>query len=167
MPVFVRRLRAEEARKFLEVHHAAVHGLASGHYPGEVLADWAPLPITESAVARFIENPDREIRLVAEVSGEIVGVGALVLMSELRACYVDPRWVRRGVGSAIVGEIECIAREFGAIHLEFDGSVNAEAFYLSLGYSVTARGQHTLRSGQAMACVKMRKSLDQMSSRTP
>jgi putative acetyltransferase len=41
---------------------------------------------------------------------EIVGIGELrVATSELRACYVSPDATRKGVGSAIIREIERIA----------------------------------------------------------
>jgi len=156
----VREMRPEDARAFLEVHHAAVRGIAAKDYPQAVIEDWAPLPVTDRAVERFLLNPDGEIRLVAEDDGEIVGIGALVIdKAELRACYVAPEANRKGVGSALVCEIERIAQEHGIGALELDSSVTAEPFYLAHGYEVRERGEHILRSGQAMACVKMVKNL--------
>jgi len=94
------------------------------------------------------------------MEGEIVGVGALVLAtSELRACYVLPSAVRKGVGSAIVREIERIALENGLASLQMESSVTAEPFYKALGYEVVDYGEHLLSSGDRMACVKMRKLL--------
>ena len=79
-------------------------------------------------------NHDDEIRLVAELDGELVGIGALVLAdSELRACYVVPAAARKGVGSALVAEIERIARQHGLTHLELLSSLTAEPFYRALG----------------------------------
>src|SRR6266436_9161361 len=76
------------------------------------LLDWAPLPVTQTGIERFLANPDSEIRVVAEIDGAIVGIGALVLANcELRACYVAPEAARKGVGSALVAEIERIARD--------------------------------------------------------
>jgi putative acetyltransferase len=156
----VREMRPDDARAFLEVHHAAVRGLAAKDYNQAVIDDWAPLPVTDKAVERFLLNPDNEIRLVAEHDGEVVGIGALVIdKAELRACYVAPEASRKGVGSALVREIERIAEEHGVGALELDSSVTAEPFYLARGYEVRERGEHILRSGQAMACVKMVKSL--------
>jgi putative acetyltransferase len=156
----VREMRPDDARAFLEVHHAAVRGLAAKDYPQAVIEDWAPLPVTDKAVERFLLNPDNEIRLVAEHDGEIVGIGALVVeKAELRACYVASEASRKGVGSALVREIERIAQEHGLGSLELDSSVTAEPFYLAHGYGVRERGEHILRSGQAMACVKMVKNL--------
>ncbi len=118
MSVVVRPMRDEEARSFLEIHRAAVRGLAAEDYPSSVINTWAPLPVTDTAIAFFRVNHDSEIRLIAELDGALVGIGALVLAeSELRACYVVPAVARSGVGSALVAEIERIARHHGLPHL--------------------------------------------------
>jgi putative acetyltransferase len=161
MSVAVRPMRDEEARLFLEIHGRSIRGLAAEHYPDDVIAAWAgPAPISDEAVRHFLENPDHEIRLLAEVDGQPVGLGALVAHNtELRACYVVPEAARRGVGSALVKEMERIALDRGLPHLELHASVNAEPFYAALGYDIVERGEHVLRSGLWMAAVKMRKSL--------
>ena len=101
MSLVVRPMRDDEARSFLEIQRAAVRGLAAKDYPASVIDAWAPLPVTDTAIAFFRVNNDSEIRLVAELGGELVGIGALVLAeSELRACYVVPDAARRGVGLA-------------------------------------------------------------------
>jgi putative acetyltransferase len=153
-------MQPEDARLFLEVHHASVRGLAAKDYPPAVIEHWAGLPITDLSLERFLANPDREIRLVAELDGAIVGIGAVIVENnELRACYVLPSAARKGVGSAIVREIERIARENGVGSLNFDASVTSELFYMALGYQALERGEHVLSSGEPMACVRMRKIL--------
>lgn len=160
MAVHIRKMHDKEARSFLDVHHSAVRGIAAKDYSQAVVEDWAPLPITEKRITAFLENPDDEIRLVAEIDGEIVGVGALVLeKNELRACYVAPKAARKGIGSALVMEIEKIAREHGLTNLQLDSSITAEPLYRAHGYKVIAHGEHELRSGQRMESVKMEKSL--------
>lgn len=160
MTITVRKMRDDDARPFLEVHHAAVRGIAAKDYPQAVIEGWAPLPITEKGIAGILTNPDNETRLVAESDGKVVGIGALVeAKNELRACYVAPDASRKGVGSALVRRIESIARSRGLTFLQLDSSVTAEPFYRALGYEVRARGEHVLGSGQRMTCVKMEKRL--------
>lgn len=160
MPHIVRKMSPDDARAFLEVHHAAVHGIATKDYPPAVIEEWARLPITDAAIQIVRSNPDNEYRLIAEANKQIVGIGALVVEnSELRACYVAPEASRKGIGSALVHEIERVALAQGLTHLELDSSVSAEHFYASLGYEILERSEHLLPSGQAMACVKMRKKL--------
>ena len=153
-------MRDDDARAFLEVHHAAVRGLAAKDYPESVIQDWAPLPITAKNIEGVIANPDKETRFVAQIDREIVGIGVLVIQySELRACYVAPDAIRKGVGSALVRKMETVALDHGLSTLQLDSSLNAEAFYNALGYVARGRGEHILRSGQKMVCVKMEKRL--------
>jgi putative acetyltransferase len=152
-------MRPEEARRFLEIQGDAVRGLAAKDYAASVVEAWAR-PITDQAVERFLANHDNEIRLLAEIDGRAVGIGAIVVgTSELRACYVAPSAARRGVGTALVAEIERIAREHHLDHLHLESSVTAEPFYASLGYQVEGRREFVLSVGVPMAAVQMRKRL--------
>jgi putative acetyltransferase len=160
MSVSVRLIGPDDARRFLEIHRESVRGLAAKDYPSAVIDAWAPLPVSDDAIARLLSNRDQEIRWIAEVDGEPVGIGALVLSeAELRACYVVPRAVRSGVGTAIVAEIERTAREHGLTFLRVTSSLTAEPFYSALGYIVEERGEFLLRPGIPMAAVTMRKEL--------
>ena len=69
MSVKVREMLNDDALAFLQVHHAAVRGIAAKDYPPEVVEDWAPMPITNRSIERFLTNPDGELRLVAEIDG--------------------------------------------------------------------------------------------------
>jgi putative acetyltransferase len=160
MSIFVRPMQPDEARRFLEIHHASVRGLAAADYPPAVIDAWAPLAVTDAALGRFVANRDSEIRLLAEIDGSPAGIGAIVLSnSELRACYVLPSAARRGVGSALVVEIERIAREHRLDHLHVESSLTAEPFYTALGYEIERRGDLTIAPGVGMAAVRMRKDL--------
>jgi putative acetyltransferase len=152
-------MRANEARTLLEIHARSVRGLAAQHYPPKTIDGWAAR-ITNESVRALLRNADDEIRLLAELDGVPVGFGALVVpKSELRACYVVPEATRKGVGSALVREIERIARDHGLTKLDLEASLNAEYFYAALGYAVVERHEHLLRSGVRMAAVKMQKEL--------
>jgi putative acetyltransferase len=156
--VVIRAMCSEDARAFLVVHHAAVWGIAAKDYPLAVIEAWAPMPITKDAIDLVRANPDNEYRVIAEIDGRVVGIAAAVFdTAELRACYVTPDAAEKGVGSALVKEIERAARELGVPQLELDSSVTAESFYRIAGYEVVQRAEHVLHNGQRMACVKMRK----------
>ena len=159
MAVAVRPLRPGEERTYLEIVGRAIRGLAVGHYAPEVIEGWVP-PLAGERFEEIVYNADREIRLIAELDGTPAGIGALVVdSSELRACYVVPEAARRGCGSAIVREIERLAREHGRTRLELASSVNAEPFYLAHGYRVRERSAVTLPNGTTLACVWMEKDL--------
>jgi putative acetyltransferase len=87
-------MRDDEARLFLEIHGRSIRGLAAEHYPADVIDAWT-VPVTKETV-RLLENSDHEIRLIAELDGEAVALGVLVVANaELRACYVVPEAARR------------------------------------------------------------------------
>jgi putative acetyltransferase len=157
--ITVRPLDPNEGRLFLGIHSRSIRGLAAAHYPGDVIEAWSA-PITDEGLHRFLENRDSEIRLIAELDGAPVGLGALVIArSELRACYVEPEAARKGVGTALVRKIERIAVDSGIQRLELLASVNAESFYAVLGYRADGRSELVLRAGVTMAAVKMAKTL--------
>jgi putative acetyltransferase len=159
MLVTVRNMRSDEGGTFLEIHNRSIRGLAAQHYPPDVIGTWV-VPVTEENVRSFLKNPEWEIRLIAELYGDAVGLGVLVLRtSELRACYVVPEAARKGVGSALVRKIERIAWANNLTQLDLDASSNAEPFYTALGYEVIENNEHVLRSGQRISSVKMRKHL--------
>ena len=143
---------------FLDVHARSIRGLASGHYPPEVIDAWC-VPANDDAVAAFTKNADNELRLLAEIHGKVVGLGALVLKSsDLRACYVLPEAARKGVGTALVREMERRAAVHHLDRLELLSSINAEPFYAALGYTSEGSIEHNVR-GQPMAAVMMSKRL--------
>ena len=160
MSVSIRAMRSEDARRFLEIQRESVRGIAARDYPTAVIEAWAPLPITDKVVERFLVNRDDEMRLIAEIDGQAVGIGAVVPgSSELRACYVLPGAARRGVGAAIIAEIERIAREHKLEYLRLESSLTAEPFYAALGYRVEARGELMIAPGVPMAAITMSKRL--------
>jgi putative acetyltransferase len=159
MPITVRPLRGDEGCTYLEIVNRAIRGLAVSHYPPDAIEGWV-VPVTDEAVRDLMLNRDHEIRLVAELDGKPVGIGALILeRSELRACYVSPESARRGCGSALVLEIERLALENGLTRLDLAASINAEAFYAAHGYEVRERSEVVLGNGHRMAAVWMWKNL--------
>lgn len=159
MALIVRPLRDSEGELYLGIVNGAIRGLAATHYPPDLIDGWV-VPITEDSLRELMQNADHEIRLVAERDGAPAGIAALVVeRSELRACYVSPAFARTGCGSALVGEIERMARERGLTRLELSGSLNAEPFYTALGYRVRERSDVVLRNGIRLPAVRMDKDL--------
>ena len=79
--------------------------------------------------------------------------------SELRAVYVAPEGARQGCGSALVREIERTARDNKLTRLTLHASLNAEPFYVALGYDVLERTEVVLPNDHPMAVVRMVKNL--------
>ena len=77
----------------------------------------------------------------------------------MQACYVDPDFNGRGVGRALMAAIEDEARAHGRTALLLDASLNAIAFYASLGWREEARAHHELAPGAWLDCAIMTKKI--------
>jgi putative acetyltransferase len=158
--ITVRIARIEDARGILEAHYSAVHETAARDYSIEIRRAWAT-PVTPERIDQYLKHAlPNETTLVADVDERIVGFGAIVESNnELRAVYVCAEFGGQGVGSAVLRELERIAKARGCRELHMDSSLTGAPFYLHHGYEETGRGVHTLSSGGKMACVRMRKAL--------
>ena len=157
----MRAATANDAIAIIDLHFAAVHQTAATFYPPEVLESWSSQPsdVRYQQIRQAVEKGD-ELFVVAEDASGVIGFGSIVpSLNELRAVYVHPRAGRRGIGSRILLQLECLAVNRGVLQLQMDASVNSEAFYRRAGFEIVERGVHRLRSGREMACVKMKKSL--------
>jgi putative acetyltransferase len=159
--VSIRPAIADDARGILEAHRAAVFGTGAAAYPADIVEAWAA--VIDSGTVRQLAHritAGAELVVVADTGGAIAGFGSIdPQTSEVLAVYVDPHFGRCGLGSQIVASLEDLAHQRKLRHLDLDASLNAEAFYLKHGYTAIERGEHVLRTGARMACVKMRKVL--------
>jgi putative acetyltransferase len=84
----------------------------------------------------------RGVFLIARAGGQAVGCGALRLIdastAEIKRMYVDPRIRGKGVGRAVLGQLEAAAREMGVTRLVLETGVHqhaAIALYRATGFS--------------------------------
>ena len=159
--VHMRPATVADAIAIIDLHFAAVHQTAGSFYPPEVLDNWSSQPgDTRYEQIRRAVAKGEELFVIAEDASGVIGFGSIVpTLQELRAVYVHPKAGHRGIGSQILAYLEQLALDQGAVQLQMDASINAEAFYSRAGYDVVERGVHRLRSGHEMACVKMKKRL--------
>lgn len=84
-------------------------------------------------VAEIEANPT----FVIEEAGEVVGFYALEHVAparmELNFLFVEPAFIGRGYGRALIEHAKRCARELGALTLEIQGDPNAAHFYRSAG----------------------------------
>jgi GNAT superfamily N-acetyltransferase len=79
----------------------------------------------------------RYLLFVAEEHGEILGYYALERLSseayELDAIFIDPRYIRKGIGKALINHAKEVMVEEAVTTLLIQGDPNAEGFYESIG----------------------------------
>jgi len=105
----------------------------------------------------FLEVSDlavREGRTRVAVAGDRVAGFATWLAAadivEVEDLFVDPDWMRQGIGTALVLDLIEIARDAGARRAEVTGNQHALAFYQSVGFTVDREVATLLGSGLRM-----------------
>jgi GNAT superfamily N-acetyltransferase len=79
--------------------------------------------------------------------------------ARIRAFFVHPDWVRRGIGRCLLTHCEGEARRYGFRAVELMATLPGERLYRAFGYVVTARVHHPLTGAMTIENVSMKKDL--------
>jgi putative acetyltransferase len=153
----VRRVRPEDAAAICHIHMTSVRQLCARDYTPEHIEAWVG-KLTPAVYENIIDEWG-ETMFVAEQAGTVIGCSALS-GHEVRAVYVEPLYVRQGVGTRLLNVLEQEASALGIVKLTLTASLNAEQFYLERGYHVVERSRHTLPCGTKIPCILMEKYLE-------
>ena len=86
---------------------------------------------------------------VAVADGRIVGF-AILLEGELEDLFVDPGWMRRGIGRALVEDAVAVARAQGLERIEVIANDHALGFYERLGFVLDGPAETAFGRGSRM-----------------
>ena len=98
---------------------------------GTLLAHPDALEFSGVAVA------ERRTRVATDVEGRIVGFATIADSAgfvELEDLFVDPDWMRRGIGRQLVLDVVATARRAGMARVEVIANDHARAFYEDAGF---------------------------------
>jgi GNAT superfamily N-acetyltransferase len=109
---------------------------------------------TPENLCRWISTPGSYV-IVAETLGKLVGVAMMLKSGEVTLCYLVPEVRFRGVGRALLSQLESKARELGLGELRLNSTKTAHDFYLRNGF--TSAGAPSTRHG--IGCFPMVKAL--------
>ncbi|MGI8559070.1 MAG: GNAT family N-acetyltransferase [Solirubrobacteraceae bacterium] len=107
------------------VFQSAVHCTASADYTQEQLKAWPSTVLDAAGVIDWVPARAAAHPIVAGGNDGLVGFSNLVDEAVLDMLYVDPRLGRRGVDSALIAKIACLARSAGVTEIETHASVTA------------------------------------------
>ncbi|WP_323191722.1 GNAT family N-acetyltransferase [Halostella sp. PRR32] len=161
----VREATPADAAAVNEVHLDSVDGLGPAAYDEKQVAAWG----TSAGPDDYPVDAGDTRFVVAEVDGEVQGFGELAFDpgeyleppadAEVKAVYVHPSVARRGVGLALLAELEDAARENDTETLGLYASKNAVPFYEARGYDRVAERAHEFGGEVPGTVVEMRKRL--------
>jgi len=75
---------------------------------------------------------------IALLADKPVGVGMAQASGDILLCYVQPESFRRGVGRALMQDLEGWLRVRGALHADLNSTHTGQEFYRRLGYRESA-----------------------------
>ena len=150
--VTIRPATTLDCAQILEAHTQAIRVLCLAEYSETQLAGWAERLTPEG----YLPAIERNIFLVAEHDGRVVGFGELSLdRAEVVATYVHPEFARGGVGTQILRSMMNIAERNGVGALHLSSSLSAVPFYERLGFVPGKRSVHRLGNGTEIPCIAM------------
>jgi len=158
----VRPATAEDALEVFALHVASIRALGPEGYDPDQVRAWAR---KDHGPEGYPVDEDDHHFVIAERDGEVAGFGDLVPGSEdvdaeadIRAVYVHPEHAGRGVGAALLAELEGYARGVGVGSIEITASTNAVGFYERAGYERLRRDSYDT-GGTELDVVVFRKEL--------
>jgi GNAT superfamily N-acetyltransferase len=77
----------------------------------------------------------------------------------IRAFFIHPHWVRKGIGRRIIQACEDAAKADGFTRMELVATLPGEPLYAVMGYEVTQRIDVPMADGSTLPCAHMKKDL--------
>jgi GNAT superfamily N-acetyltransferase len=151
----IRHATRADADAAWRIRRAAVMSECINAYPLNQLEEW-----TGGATSKAFADAVAERFLVATVDDRVAGTGMIdVTTGKIDAIFVDPAYMKRGIGAGMVAHLETLARAQGCTKLRLDSTLNAAPFYRTLGFEGDEIAQYRSPRGLTMDCVPMTKRL--------
>lgn len=177
--LIIRKATLEDIPQLEQLIERSARGVGSQDYDARQ---------TEAAIAHVYGVDSELIRdrtyFIAEIGGEFAGCGGWSMRrtlfggdhasarpaesglldpatdaAKIRAFFVDPRFVRRGIGAALIGECEKGALAAGFRKAELMATLTGEKLYERFGYQVVERTTITLPGSVPFPLARMTKPL--------
>jgi putative acetyltransferase len=125
-----------DAARCAAIFRASIEALTGDDYDDDQRRAWAA---AADDVAGFSARLAKGLTLVATVSGEPAGFGALKDADVIDMLYVDPEFARRGVGALLIDALTRLASGRGAMQLTSEVSDTARASFEKQGFVAQRR----------------------------
>jgi putative acetyltransferase len=153
--VELREYTDDDAAATLGLFQRAIRETASRDYTPEQIAVWAPEDVDAE---RWASRRAGAGTIVAVVDGDVAGFTDLGEDGYIDMMFVDPRYARRGVATALLERVVSTAVERGLTELTAHVSVTARPFFARHHFTVQAQ-QFPVRGGVRMTNFRMRRVL--------
>ena len=153
--VYIRKATIDDALMTFAIRRAAIRARCRDHYPWQDLEKWTSGEMSETFAKRVADQ-----FYVAVTPEQIVGTGMIDLATgKIDAVFVEPEYMGRGVGRAIMAHLEGLAISGGLRDIHLDATLNAAPFYRAMGFEGDGRLVYESSLGVSLTCVPMIKRL--------
>lgn len=132
----------------MDLFYVTVHEVNKNDYSEEQLDAIAPKDANEYHWEKSLE---KNHTIVVEEDDKLIAFGNIGKTGYLDRLYVHPDYLRKGIASKLVEELEEYAKKHGSHVINVTSSITSKAFFESKGYAVIEeqinerRGERLLR----------------------
>jgi GNAT superfamily N-acetyltransferase len=123
-----------DAHRIHELHVASVHALCAPSYDQAVVDGW----LKGRSAEGYLLGISGGAIFIAEAASEIVGFCEAV-PGEVRAVFVEPQWVGKGVGRVLLSHALSLASSGHSGPVRLESTLNALTFYEHFGFRQIGR----------------------------
>ena len=136
--VDIRPARHEDCSAIRDVHVRSVRGSPAHDSDAKGIDNW----LSKKTLDDYEADMKATSFVIAEDGDQIVGFGAIDIgKATVTSVFVDPQYARKGIGRAILKELESMARTAGLKVVSLQAAGPAINFYQKVGYTGDARGE--------------------------
>lgn len=143
-----REYKNTDLHAVMDLFYVTVHEVNKNDYSEEQLDAIAPKDANEYHWEKSLE---KNHTIVVEEDDKLIAFGNIGKTGYLDRLYVHPDYLRKGIASKLVEEIEEYAKKHGSHVINVTSSITSKAFFESKGYAVIEeqinerRGERLLR----------------------
>lgn len=143
-----REYKNTDLHAVMDLFYITVHEVNKNDYSEEQLDAIAPKDANEYHWEKSLE---KNHTIVVEEDDKLIAFGNIGKTGYLDRLYVHPDYLRKGIASKLVEELEEYAKKHGSHVINVTSSITSKAFFESKGYAVIEeqinerRGERLLR----------------------
>lgn len=143
-----REYKNTDLHAVMDLFYVTVHEVNKNDYSEEQLDAIAPKDANEYHWEKSLE---KNHTIVVEKDDKLIAFGNIGKTGYLDRLYVHPDYLRKGIASKLVEELEEYAKKHGSHVINVTSSITSKAFFESKGYAVIEeqinerRGERVLR----------------------
>lgn len=151
----IRKAAIDDAQACFAIRREAIRAQCGGHYPLADLDIW-----TSGVMSATFAQRVADYFYVAVADGHEIGTAMIDLATgKIDAVFVLPAYMGRGIGRALMGQMERLALDAGLDSMQLESTLNAAPFYRALGFEGESQSTYQSSLGVSLACVPMVKRL--------